>query len=351
MKKKISGKTIFNVCIMSLAAILIIYFAFSKNGLLDLAKNIPAFSVWWILTAFLCMFVYWGLDSVIIFIFVRHSCPGFKLKYAARSTMIGQFYSAITPFSSGGQPLQVYEMSRRGVSPGVSTSALIQKFLIYQWVTTAYSALAIILRYGMFRTKLDDFMILGAMGFGIQALVIVALILFSNYKRLTNKLIRGCYKLLGKLHLVKNIDKSIETAEKQVSVFYENNKKISKNYKIVAVVSILTFLQITVLMIIPYFIARTFSLMGATVVDMTAANAFVYMVSAFMPLPGASGASEGGFYYFFRIFFSDATIKPALVIWRTITYYFAMAASLPFAKLGKSKGKTEEDAEPILSEN
>lgn len=52
-----------------------------------------------------------------------------------------------------------------------------------------------------------------------------------------------------------------------------------------------------------------------------AAQAYVSMVSAFVPLPGASGGAEGSFVLFFSTFFQNGTIIPAMVIWRTCTYY------------------------------
>ena len=44
--------------------------------------------------------------------------------------LVGQYYNAATPFASGGQPVQVYYMSRFGVSAGNSSSVLIIKFYV-----------------------------------------------------------------------------------------------------------------------------------------------------------------------------------------------------------------------------
>ena len=55
---------------------------------------------------------------------------------------------------------------------------------------------------------------------------------------------------------------------------------------------------------------------------MIAANAFVAMTTAFIPLPGAAGGAEGGFYFFFNFFFTARNIMAAIFIWRIITYYF-----------------------------
>jgi hypothetical protein len=47
----------------------------------------------------------------------------------------------------------------------------------------------------------------------------------------------------------------------------------------------------------------------------------LYITASFTPLPGASGAQEGGFYLFFKSFFPDSLIFAALLIWRFVTYY------------------------------
>ena len=72
---------------------------------------------------------------------------------------------------------------------------------------------------------------------------------------------------------------------------------------------------------IPYFIYRSFGFLEQPINVIMAAQAYVSMVSAFVPLPGASGGAEGSFVLFFRSFFSEGTIIPAMVVWRTMSYY------------------------------
>ena len=44
-------------------------------------------------------------------------------------------------------------------------------------------------------------------------------------------------------------------------------------------------------------------------------------LSAWPPLPGASVASEGGFYLFFAMFFPGEMMFVAMMLWRLFTYY------------------------------
>ena len=87
-------------------------------------------------------------------------------------------------------------------------------------------------------------------------------------------------------------------------------------------------------------IYRSFNLTGANPADMITAQAFVTMVSSFMPLPGGSGAAEGSFYVFFKLFFTENIIKSAILIWRIITYFMNVIVFAPFANVSKiSKNK------------
>jgi uncharacterized protein (TIRG00374 family) len=59
---------------------------------------------------------------------------GYRLSWvdAASVTGAGQFYSAITPSASGGQPMQVLYLRRRNVPVSIGTACICVKFLGFQ---------------------------------------------------------------------------------------------------------------------------------------------------------------------------------------------------------------------------
>ncbi len=66
--------------------------------------------------------------------------------------------------------------------------------------------------------------------------------------------------------------------------------------------------------------------------------------SNLVPLPGASGGAELAFTLYFGSFFiigSVNKIKPAILLWRFVTYYGAIIISAPFSYF--TKGKKDED--------
>ena len=79
---------------------------------------------------------------------------------------------------------------------------------------------------------------------------------------------------------------------------------------------------------------------------MVAAQVFVAMVSAFVPLPGASGGAEGSFVIFFGKFFGQ-DIVPAMFLWRLLTYYVNIALGGFFSVWGgKRYAKHEPEPSP-----
>jgi uncharacterized protein (TIRG00374 family) len=341
MKRKINGKFIYNFILALLIICVFAYFCISKDGLIDLSKNAKQFTISWLIVAILFNFIYIGIDAILTYLFTFKGEKKYTIKNAIKTSLVGQFFNAVTPSASGGQPMQIYVMSKQGVGTGMATSALIQKFLVYQNVLVAYSIFAIILKFSYF-SSLDKYILLGAiLGFTVQACVIVVLILFSFNEKATIKLISAIYSVLAKLHIIKDLSSKIDGLKKQLSAFHEGNRKLYKDKSLLIKTYIFTFLQLTSMFVIPYFVYLSFNLSGASLIDIICAQAFVTMTTSFFPIPGASGATEGAGLIFLGGVFTKETIKPAVVIFRLISYYLTVLVSAPFAYLTKGK-KTEQ---------
>lgn len=331
-------KRTFNILMMLISIAILIYFFMSENGLADLLKSAREFNKSWLVMAVLCHVLNIIIDAYLIFRFVNTSEKFYTFKNAFKCCMVGQFFSAITPGATGGQPMQVYAMSNQGIDPGHATSALVQKFLVYQSTITIYGALAIFFKSYIFKGEAIHIMRgLSIFGFCSQAFVIVAIILFSFNKTLTSHIIKHIISFLSKIKIIKNPEEKVKNIETQLYYFHSNNSRLYKNQSLVLESYVYTTIQITCMFIVPYCIYRAFNLKGASTIDMIASQAFVSMVSSFMPLPGGSGAAEGGFLVYFSSYFTEQTIKPAALLWRTITYFLTILISFPFSKINKSR--------------
>lgn len=341
MKRKINWKLVFNILSLLVPIGLVIYFLTSEQGLIDLMENASKMNLWWAGAGVLCQFLNISVDAVVLYLIIHNYEKKYNFKQAIKATVIGQFYSVITPGAVGGQPMQLYCMSKQGVDGGVASSCLLQKFLVYQTTITFYSLVAMLCNMSLFYGELKNLMLsLAIFGFLSHLVVVVFMFIFSFNKKLASSIINFFFRLLTKIKIIKNPEEKKEKLEKQVEFFHESNSKLYENKKLLVISCALTVLQLTFLFSIPYMIYRSFNLSGANPADMITAQAFVTMVSSFMPLPGGSGAAEGSFYVFFKLFFTENIIKSAILIWRIITYFMNVVVFAPFANVSKiSKNK------------
>lgn len=356
MKNKNYGKLIFNALVLVISLGLVIYFIFSKDGLSDLLKSSSGLNLSWLFLAALCHMVNSLIDSLLTFQFIRYKYKHISFFDAMKVAMIGHFFSAVTPGASGGQPMQIYAMSKMDIDVGFGTSIMMQKFLIFQTTATIYSFAAILINTKFILGSIKGgfmwlFVILGLLA---QLVVMGSLIIFCFWPKLSHKLVVWCEKILRKFK-VKNLDKKMKSAQKQIDLFHDCNKELLKCPKLMITAYIETILLLTVIFAVPYCVYRSLNLQGATMLQMISSQAFVTMISSMIPLPGASGAAEYSFSVFFIPFFTPATMKSAILLWRCITYYGTIFVCAPFALITKGHGKAitaiEENYEEMASDD
>lgn len=350
IKERIDFKKFFNIALLLLSVFMLVFFCLQGNNLLTLLNSIPTLSLPWLLASLLSIIVVWMLESVIFWMIIGNVYSNdYPFHSAFKVTMVGQYFNAISPFAVAGQPMQLVTLSRQGISTGIALSALIHKFLIYQTTLTVYSLLVILFRYQFFSSQIPGMMPLALIGFAAQAGIVVLLLLFSISQKMTTRLIRAAFHLLAKIHLVKRPEETSKKVETQLRFYLENNKSMNHNPRLTLRLYGLTVLQLTVLFSIPFFIYKAFHHPGFPIVDMVSAQAFVTMVSAYTPLPGAAGTSEGSFLVVFNLFFQDFTVRQAMLLWRFITYYLSIIVGSAFAGLDKKEEKRAPTTQSVES--
>ena len=293
----------------------------SNNGQTEFIEKLRSFDLLWLLAAMLLIFVYWLFDAFTINIISRSMYPKFSFVESFKNAMIGLLYSALTPFATGGQPMQVYEMSKKGVKTGDGVSIIIVKSVIFQVGMILFAVLATIFGWSYFLREIDNFEIFVSLGFATNIIFVAALMLICLNVSFTKKMVSVFVRLLGKIRIFKDPDLTCERANTQMDVFKESLVRLAKNTRLIVSCMLTTMLQLCAFYIIPYCILRGFGVESDAFVLMMFTSALIMMITAFVPLPGGSGAAESSFYYFFLVFFDATLVFPALLIWRSVTYY------------------------------
>lgn len=318
---------IFNLLVVAVLTLIFVWFFVFSNGYSSLKHQFSSINTYWIATAAACIIVFWFFESLIIYIITKslYSTDYMFIK-SIKIAMIGQFFSAITPFQSGGQPAQLFVMTENDVPAGLSGSILMVKFIIHQGTLTFYSILVIILKFNYFNSKIPYFIDFCFIGFAVNSLIIVFCLIFSINQKFTFKLLYVVLNLLHKVRLLKDVEDKYKRFEKELLSFHESSAIMGKNIQMCLLSSFFTFVQWTLYYAIPYCIYRSFGLNSTDLWTMICAQVFLTMFMSFIPLPGAAGGAEGGFFLIFGIFFKGDTIVPAIFMWRLITYYASILA-------------------------
>ena len=277
----------------------------------------------WMVAALGLMVVYWGLETMGLHLAVRRFAPRQQLWDTFRATMVGQFFNCITPFASGGQPMQALYLVKKGVSLSFASCSLMIKFIVYQFVLTLYSAFTLVWCFKSFAGQISSVGWLTFVGFGVNLLVIAALLCLGFFRRPTERFLYGVIALLQKLHLIgeDKAQAARQRCQKELGEFYEGFAQMRRDVCGIMKISALTAMQLTAFFLIPLCIFNGFGLGKADVLLMICAGAFVLNFTSFIPLPGAAAGAEIGFHTIFRIFFPGSFLSLAILLWRLLTFY------------------------------
>lgn len=304
--------------------ILLIYIISTDNmaNVVDALRNInPIF----LFISLVLIIGYWISEASILRILLKDAAEKLSFKRILSITLAGQFFNGITPFASGGQPAQLYLLHKYKVSVGKGASVLTKKFIAYQAALVLYGSAVLLFMSGFFKEHISNFIYLGIIGFLVNLAVILMLVLVAVSPRTIKKIIISITRALRKrMNYLRVTRKSIGII-RSVDLFHTHMKDAGKEMGSLGIAFTLSLVQLTLFFLIPITIGLGFQLTFSSLLNVIGASAFVSMVTAFIPLPGAAIGAEGSFYMVFRIFYPANIIITALLLWRVITYYLPIA--------------------------
>lgn len=296
---------------------------FKKYSLYVLWELLHQIRPIWIMAAVALMLLYWVLEAMGLHLAIHRFVPSQRPQDTFCATMIGQFFNCITPFSSGGQPMQALYLVKKGVSLSFASCSLMIKFIVYQFVLTIYSAITLAGCFKSFSGKIPSVGWLCFVGFGVNVLVITALLCLGFFRKPTEHFLYGIVALLTHTKCISETSAQAakKKIEKELNEFYQGFAQIRRDIRGMVHISALTAMQLTAFFLIPLCIFYAFGLGRADIILMICAGAFVLNFTSFVPLPGAAAGAEIGFYTIFSLFFPNRILSLAILLWRLLTFY------------------------------
>ena len=156
------------------------------------------------------------------------------------------------------------------------------------------------------------------------------ILLVAFYRSLVQNLGNFFIRLGTKLRIVKNQELAVMRFASTLDTFHSSILSISKKpwqlleQLLWSGLSLLSLLSVTVSVFYAFDMPALRQIAGLAVVpsgQLLTVAMLLFLSVSYTPLPGASGAQEGGFLVFFKGLFIGGKVGLALLVWRFFTYY------------------------------
>lgn len=173
-------KRILEVTIFLLVMFLTFYTLFSGKNLGEIANAVSKMSVGYLVPAaalaifFVCAegYMIWYLLQAMK---ANRRKEGSSLIRCIQYSFIGFFYSGITPSATGGQPVQLYYMSKDGNRGSDSTVVLMTVAVVYKFVLVILGAAILLFWYRPLYSELGKFFLLYLFGLLLNVILVVVI--------------------------------------------------------------------------------------------------------------------------------------------------------------------------------
>lgn len=320
MKKKI-----FNYLLLASVTIIVLYFSL-KDNYKEIMDVVITLDIKWLLVGFFLISCYWFFKAIALKSIIKKFKPGYRFRTAFKFILQINFFNAITPFSSGGQPFEIYYLKKDNIKLADVTTIVIEQFVVYQVALVSLGLIAIganqIFHIFPSNSVLKN---LVTIGFIINTLVTVVLFMLA-FTTKTNKFIVEKFVNLGyKLKLIKNKDKKLEKINNYINDLHDGTKKLLENKKSFIFMILANFVGLVCLYLVPLSILyATGDYNSFNGLESVVASAYVMLIGSFVPIPGGTGGLEYGFINFYGNFIKGSVLTAIMITWRFITYYIPM---------------------------
>ncbi len=334
MKK--TSKKVIVISVLFIITIFVGTFAYMMNtdDVNNLGELLRTADYRWVLVGILCLITMWLAETVNMHIPLKRIYPTQKFTNSIKITMIGQLFNNLTPFSTGGQVMQVYEMGKSGKRTSDTLSILSMKFLVQQITMMIFTVIVLITQFNHFQDLFSQYLVIGIIGILINVLLLSFLIAAGTNKgfimKIARPIIRFVAKIrIGKFRIIKNSEEKIENFEKSVENYNEQFKIMNKHKVMVLKMSIAGFIQAITYYAITFAVYKTFGNTGSNFWEIVTRQTFLVLLVSVVPTPGAGLGAESGFWLIFGPIFKDTT-NLSILFWRIYTFYLPILVGALF---------------------
>ncbi len=316
---------------------------FTWETLSDILSSSWQYLLFALMTLALCFFA----KALKLSLMCKSMTGKFHFRTCFETAIIGHYYNSVTPLAVGGQPFEIYHLSKHGIHGGTATSLPIATYFLNQiaFVILAIVGLAFMSYNPLFQLFPQVFKVLAIVGVSCCTILPLLVIVFSLMPRVGATLVHFAMFIGSKLKIVK---RPKETTFKTMKTVVQNSnciKKLASRPLVFFTTFLLSFVEHLAAVTLAFFTLKSFGFTFTVeplpqhfIVEWVQIVQVCLILNAaitFIPTPGNSGAADLSFYILFASGLAVGLAFPAMVVWRILSFYSYIIIGFIFATLKK----------------
>jgi len=297
-----------------------IYGVFRGEDMGELKDALAQCRTGWIVCAAGCVLAFILCDAANLYLLLDSFGMGLRQGTCFFSAAVGFFFAAITPSSSGGQPMQIYYLREKGIPVSVSTVALMVMSVAYKLVLVLLGLVLALFGRGVLREYLGGMMFLFHIGMLLTAGFAVFLLLMLFRPGAAKGILIWGMSVLEELRIMKKREERQTELEVAMDLYGDAAQHVKDHPKLMLSVFGLMILRRAALFTVTWCVYRALGLSGAGWPMIALLQAVIAICADMLPLPGGMGISEGLFMKVFAPAFG-ALVVPGVLLSRGIGHY------------------------------
>lgn len=311
-----------NLPILILVSVLTCYLVV-KDSLHDVRGIISNSNLWILLFALIIVILSDIFKALSLYSISKKCNAKVNLKDMFTLTLETNFFNGITPFALGGQPFQLYLLRNKNkVSYVKGVNILFCDYYVFQITLLLYTVLLYILNLIFHFVELNALMQWFLLiGFLIHFVIFLFLLYVTFSKGKNHKLVKFIVHLLYKIRIVKDEEKTTNEMISKVSEFRKLIADFREDKHLLVKTTFYNFMKLTLYCGVTTLVFMSIGVNDVSIFDSVSAGVFIWCISSFIPIPGATGGMEYSFVTIFSCTVAETLVKSAVILWRFITYF------------------------------
>lgn len=284
-------------------------------------SNLKHLNPWLLLPGLAMMFGYVGCEALCTWQIMRHLGHRISWRHCLGYSFVGFYVSSITPSATGGQPAQIYYMSKDEVPVAHGTLNMMLIASCYQVAALLWGVGCWLLIPSVRAAAEGGLWILLLYGAVMMLLLTLGMVMLMFLPGPSRRICRAVLKLLIRVGILRNPEAAETDLEKLLQEYRSGADCMKRNPGLAARVLLLCLVQQGLLFSVPWIVYLAFGLSGSDWVQIAGLQALLTLAVCNLPLPGAVGAAEGGFVKAFGQVFGTELVMPAMLVSRGISFY------------------------------